>query len=93
MVIDAGHGGFDPGALGPGGVKEKNITLSIALLVREMLNKKGNLKVYLTRQTDEFVGLTERTKMANRWKADLFISIHANAMPGSQKNKEIGEGV
>lgn len=92
VVIDAGHGGFDPGALGPDGVKEKNITLAIALLVRDMLNKKGNLKVYLTRKADEFVGLAERTKMANRWKGDLFISIHANAMPGSQKNKEMAKG-
>jgi N-acetylmuramoyl-L-alanine amidase len=92
VVIDPGHGGFDPGALGPGGVMEKNITLSIALLVRDMLDKKENLTVYLTRQTDEFVGLAERTKMANRWKADLFISIHANAMPGSQRNKEMAKG-
>jgi N-acetylmuramoyl-L-alanine amidase len=92
VVIDAGHGGFDPGALGPGGVKEKDITLSIALRVRDMLNKSGNLTVYLTRESDEFVGLTSRTKMANRLKADLFISIHANAMPGSQKNKDAARG-
>lgn len=92
LVIDAGHGGFDPGALGPGGVREKDITLSIALLVRDILNKNGNLKVYLTRDSDEFVGLRERTRMANRLKADLFISIHANAMPGSQKNKDAAKG-
>jgi len=92
VVIDPGHGGYDPGALGPGGVMEKNITLSIALLLRDLLEKKGDLTVYLTRQTDKFVDLAERTTMANRWKADLFISIHANSMPGSQKNREMAKG-
>ena len=78
IVIDPGHGGKDPGAIGPHGVKEKTVTLGIAKRLAQRLRKEG-FKVYLTRSRDVFVPLEERTAFANRKKADLFISIHANA--------------
>ena len=87
IVLDAGHGGKDPGAIGPGNVREKDITLAITLLVRDRLEKRGGVKVYLTRDSDRFVTLADRTKMANRWKADLFISIHVNSMAASEKER------
>lgn len=60
--------------------------------VRDLLRKKPGIKVYCTRETDSFVPLCDRTRMANKWKADLFISIHANAVPGDQKKKETARG-
>jgi N-acetylmuramoyl-L-alanine amidase len=92
IVIDAGHGGIDPGAIGPTGKKEKDVVLNIALELRELLKKKKGLKVFMTRERDQFVTLSGRTKMANELKADLFISIHANATAGSQKKKETTRG-
>jgi N-acetylmuramoyl-L-alanine amidase len=78
IVIDAGHGGKDPGALGPLS-KEKNINLAIALKTGEYLEQNmTNIKVLYTRKTDVFVGLKERAEFANKNKADLFISIHSN---------------
>lgn len=78
IVIDAGHGGKDPGALGSYS-KEKDITLAIALLTGEYIEKNiSNARVLYTRTTDVFPGLKERAEFANRNKADLFISIHAN---------------
>ena len=81
VVIDAGHGGRDPGAVSPDGkVREKNITLSVALKLGELINKRyPDVEVIYTRKTDIFIPLDERTKIANRNKADLFISIHVNA--------------
>lgn len=81
VVIDAGHGGRDPGAISPDGkVREKNITLSVALKLGELINKRyPDVEVIYTRKTDIFIPLDERTKIANRNKADLFISIHVNA--------------
>lgn len=84
VVIDAGHGGKDSGAVGYKRYQEKRAVLKIALLVRDILRKQG-YKVYLTRSDDTFVKLTDRTHFANRKKADLFISIHANAAPKKQK--------
>jgi N-acetylmuramoyl-L-alanine amidase len=92
VVIDPGHGGKDPGAIGPDGVYEKDITLSVALKLREMLRKKNGIKTFLTRESDEFVTLADRTRMANERNADLFVSIHVNAMPGSRKKKETTRG-
>jgi len=79
IVIDPGHGGKDPGAIGPRGTKEKNITLSIAKKLKRILEKKLGVRVLLTRDRDRFVPLLERAKIANRAGADLFISIHCNS--------------
>lgn len=81
VVIDAGHGGRDPGAVGRRGLKEKDVTLDIALKVREILSKDPSYEVYLTRETDVFIDLGKRTAIANRKNADLFVSVHANANP------------
>ena len=80
IVIDPGHGGKDPGGIGWNRVKEKNIVLPIGKYLRDILRKKG-YKVYLTRDRDKFITLRNRTKFANRKKADLFISIHCNIAP------------
>ncbi len=77
VVIDPGHGGKDPGALGPGGLKEKDITLSVAKELKGLLERMG-IKVILTRNGDEFVTLGDRARIANRAGADMFISIHCN---------------
>lgn len=79
IVVDAGHGGKDSGALGLDGTMEKNIVLKTALILKEMLVKKG-YKVYLTRDNDVFIELQDRTRFANQKNADLFVSIHANAV-------------
>ncbi len=79
VVIDPGHGGKDPGTIGIGGVQEKNIILPVALEVTRILEGQG-IKVIMTRDSDYFVSLEGRTQMANRAGADLFISIHANAI-------------
>ena len=84
VVIDAGHGGKDSGAVGYKKYQEKRAVLKIAKLLRKRLQKQG-YKVYLTRDSDYFVKLRDRTHFANRKKADLFISIHANAAPKKQK--------
>ncbi len=78
IVIDAGHGGHDPGAKGKG-VTEAELVLDIALRLRALLEKIPGVEVILTRSTDEFIPLPERTALANREGADLFLSIHANA--------------
>ena len=79
VVIDAGHGGFDPGAVSKSGLKEKDITLDIALRLHEKLKKEGKVKSFLTRTSDYYVPLSARTVVANQFRADLFISIHINA--------------
>lgn len=78
IVIDPGHGGFDPGAIGSGGLMEKDVNLSMALLVRDLLVKEG-YDVLLTRDKDVFISLMERVNIANRAKARLFVSIHNNS--------------
>ena len=81
VVIDAGHGGHDPGAIGITGVKEKDIVLKLALQLGNLIEKKHpEIKVIYTRKTDVFVELDKRTKIANDNHADLFISIHCNAV-------------
>jgi N-acetylmuramoyl-L-alanine amidase len=80
IVIDAGHGGKDSGAVGTRGLKEKNIVLKTALKTYYELKSRG-YTVYLTRSRDYFIELRDRTKFANDKKADLFISIHANSVP------------
>ncbi|MCS7214749.1 MAG: N-acetylmuramoyl-L-alanine amidase [Thermodesulfovibrio sp.] len=83
IVIDPGHGGKDPGAIGPTGLKEKDVTLDIALKLRDILKNDPLFDVVLTRDKDVFIPLNERTEIANRVGADLFISIHTNASPNS----------
>lgn len=78
IVIDPGHGGHDPGAIGPNGVMEKNITLKIGTMLADKLRSMG-FDVIMTRDKDVFIPLEERTAIANMSNADLFISIHANA--------------
>jgi len=78
-VIDPGHGGHDPGASGKDGVSEAELVLDVALRLERLLVRMPGLEVILTRRTDDFVPLQERTAMANREGADLFLSIHANA--------------
>ena len=81
VVIDAGHGGKDPGAVSANGrIYEKDVTLKVALMVGEDIAKNHpEVKVLYTRKTDTFVGLNDRARMANKADADLFISIHVNA--------------
>jgi len=81
VVIDPGHGGHDSGAVGKGGLKEKDVVLDIALKVKALLAAEPNLDLVLTRETDIFIPLAERTAMAMKKDADLFVSIHANASP------------
>jgi N-acetylmuramoyl-L-alanine amidase len=78
IVIDPGHGGRDPGAVGPSGTQEKHVNLAIAKKVRALLVSAG-WTVYLTREDDTFVPLVERTAFANAKRADVFLSIHCNA--------------
>ena len=89
IVIDAGHGGRDAGAVGTKRIYEKNVVLKVSKYLKTELDKKG-FKVYLTRYRDKYVKLSTRTKMANNRKADLFISIHANAARKSRARKAYG---
>lgn len=86
VVIDPGHGGRDPGAVGPRGTREKDIVLRVGKKLGKLLKKDG-VEVIFTRDRDKFVPLNERTEIANSKKADLFISIHTNA---SKKRKTRG---
>lgn len=79
VAIDPGHGGEDPGAIGPTGLREKDVVLSIALMLRDRLNAQRGMRVMLTRDADFFVPLNERVRKARRVQADLFVSIHADA--------------
>jgi N-acetylmuramoyl-L-alanine amidase len=80
IVIDPGHGGKDPGAVGRKlKAYEKDINLNVSLMLKSIIEKETNIKVVLTRSDDRFVSLQERTKIANESKADLFVSIHTNA--------------
>ncbi len=79
VALDPGHGGEDPGAIGPTGLREKDVVLAVALALREKLNALPGLRVMMTRDGDFFVPLHERVRKARRVQADLFISIHADA--------------
>lgn len=79
VVVDAGHGGIDPGAIGYGGLQEKVITLEIARLVRFLSLGDPQLEIVLTRWFDETISLSDRIGLANRLHAALYVSIHANA--------------
>lgn len=79
IAIDPGHGGEDPGAIGRGGTREKDIVLSIAKRLKKLIDAQPNTRAYLTRDGDYFVPLHVRVQKARRVKADLFISVHADA--------------
>jgi N-acetylmuramoyl-L-alanine amidase len=80
IIIDAGHGGKDPGAIGFNGAQEKGIVLDISKRLKKILSGKG-YKITMTRDRDEFISLQERTAIASRANVDLFISVHANSSP------------
>jgi N-acetylmuramoyl-L-alanine amidase len=79
VALDPGHGGEDPGAIGPTGLREKDVVLAIALRLRDRLNSVPGMRAMLTRDADFFVPLHERVRKARRVQADLFVSIHADA--------------
>lgn len=79
VALDPGHGGEDPGAIGPTGLREKDVVLAVALQLRDRLNALPGMRVMMTRDADFFVPLQERVRKARRVQADLFVSIHADA--------------
>lgn len=84
IVVDAGHGGKDPGAVGPSGLREKDVTLALARRLASKLREHLGCEVILTRDRDIYLPLEERTAIANKVGADLFISVHANATTNRQ---------
>jgi|MTBAKSStandDraft_2_1061841.scaffolds.fasta_scaffold03867_8 N-acetylmuramoyl-L-alanine amidase len=92
IVIDPGHGGHSSGAVGPTGYQEKDLVLAVSKEVKRILDKESRISVVMTRDSDVFKGLGERTALANKIKADLFVSIHANAVWGKARRK-VARGV
>lgn len=86
VVIDAGHGGFDSGAVGLSGLKEKDVTLELATRLHRRLEAEGKVKSFLTRTADYYIPLSDRTAIANQYQADLFISVHINANENRKAN-------
>lgn len=84
IVVDAGHGGRDPGAVGATGVLEKDVVLDAALQLRAALEGRGGYRVALTRDEDRFIALDERVRFARAQNADLFISLHADSAPNAE---------
>jgi len=84
IALDPGHGGEDPGAVGPSGLREKDVVLAVALKLRERLQANPNIRVLMTRDADFFVPLHERVRKARRVQADLFVSVHADAFINRQ---------
>jgi N-acetylmuramoyl-L-alanine amidase len=84
VVIDPGHGGEDPGAIGPNRIKEKDVVLAISKELKKQLNAKEGFRAYLTRERDYYVGLRKRTRLARKYNTDLLVSIHADAFNQSQ---------
>jgi N-acetylmuramoyl-L-alanine amidase len=90
VIIDAGHGGADPGALGPRGIREKDVALAIALELAAILRRNPGLEVHMIRDSDTFVDLWERGEIATRLKGTqpgLFVSIHANSIPNQRNTR------
>jgi N-acetylmuramoyl-L-alanine amidase len=84
VVLDAGHGGHDPGAVSPFGARrEKDVTLAIATAIRDALAQSGRVRVAMTREDDRYLILKDRYEIARKMRADLFISIHADAAPAN----------
>jgi N-acetylmuramoyl-L-alanine amidase len=86
IVIDPGHGGKDPGATGALGTREKDVNLAAALELARVLKERGDFDVLLTRDTDVFIPLSERSELANEKNADLFVSLHCNAAGNRREN-------
>jgi N-acetylmuramoyl-L-alanine amidase len=86
IVIDAGHGGHDPGTIGEMGTREKDVALDVALRLRRRLERSGAYRILLVRGGDVFVPLSERAEYANSNNADLFVSIHVNYLPRTSTN-------
>lgn len=86
ITIDPGHGGEDPGALGPGRIKEKDVVLAISRELRDQINAKKGFKARLTRDSDYYIGLRKRTEIAREHSADLLVSVHADAFIKSSAN-------
>ncbi|MDP1603085.1 MAG: N-acetylmuramoyl-L-alanine amidase [Legionella sp.] len=86
VVLDAGHGGKDPGAMGPSRSVEKNVTLAIAMKLKQLIDKQPGMRAVLTRKGDYYVGLRERLDIARKYNGDVFISIHADAFINQQSN-------
>jgi N-acetylmuramoyl-L-alanine amidase len=84
IAVDAGHGGQDPGAIGPRGTQEKNVTLAIARLLAQRIDEQRGMRAVLTRNSDIFIPLRERMVIARRAKADLFVSVHADCVSDRQ---------
>ena len=84
VVIDPGHGGHDQGTSGPGGLVEKELVLDVSLRLGKLIEQRMGSEVVYTREDDTFIGLQERTALANQRKADLFLSIHANSSPATR---------
>jgi len=89
IVIDAGHGGQDPGTSGPGGSDEKDITLDYAKALRDRLMKSGRYQVVLTRDDDEYITLRGRVDIARKAQASLFISLHADSAPDAVRGLSV----
>lgn len=86
VVIDPGHGGEDPGAIGPNRLKEKDVVLSIAKELKKQINARKGFKAYLTREKDYYIGLRKRTRIARSYNTDLLVSVHADAFKKKQAN-------
>ncbi|MBM4329800.1 MAG: N-acetylmuramoyl-L-alanine amidase [Deltaproteobacteria bacterium] len=84
IVLDPGHGGEDPGAIGPRGTREKDIVLNLARKLQKSLDESGEVRAFLTRRGDYFVPLNKRIKIAQEYGADLFVSLHTNGSPKRQ---------
>ena len=84
IAIDPGHGGEDPGAIGPRGTKEKDIVFAIAKKLKDLINQQPGMQAFLTRNGDYYIGLRERMRRARNKNADLFISIHADAFKNTK---------
>ena len=84
VVIDPGHGGEDPGAIGPNGVREKHVVLAVSQALRDKINAQKGFKAVLTRESDYYIGLRDRTVLARKFNADLLVSVHADAFTHPQ---------
>lgn len=86
VVLDPGHGGKDPGARGPRRILEKNVTLAIAMKLKQIIDRQPGMRAVLTRKGDYYVGLRERLNIARKYKGDIFVSIHADAFINQHSN-------